>query len=540
MVTAFSTTFLYRFWYVFSLIMCLKNYYPRAGGHSNSNSGSSNSSISMIVDAFSTSSFYWKSGKQRNHFFIQSSKSDNHHFQNDNRNESGQSDEERNNNNNNNDNNNSRKNSQNDTPNYNDFNKNINHKYNERKRQMMVSRRASFSLSALPVMGMMTYFTFLHDSHSVANAIVTDETSAFANESSDSAYSSRNLGNANSNTNTNTNSNSNSNSNYSSIPTDEITVSIPIKAFSKESGGLGIELGETQFRTNRRVFVKAIAPNSPADKLGIQKDWIFVSIDGMGAERTDKEGVALLVSKALQTKSQMNPNHNIPNTNANANANANYYTNNNESDSQTITIVFRDNSLFLSQINNFAKKDGDTSASSSSSSLDTTTNTPPIASTKVAPSGDTTQRNTDGSIRNGYTETQQTDQTLSVTQLIPPRYCTRGAGTDDLLEISYIGTVLETGDIFDGSAIKINGEAIPGRANDVSLFFVLGKQPFGQFPPGWDVGLEGICVGERRRIVVPPVLAYGASGLPRRNIPPNATLQYDITLVSMNGLATPQ
>ncbi len=29
-----------------------------------------------------------------------------------------------------------------------------------------------------------------------------------------------------------------------------------------------------------------------------------------------------------------------------------------------------------------------------------------------------------------------------------------------------------------------SGSGIPGRAGDVSLFFVLGKQPFGQFPPG--------------------------------------------------------
>ena len=42
------------------------------------------------------------------------------------------------------------------------------------------------------------------------------------------------------------------------------------------------------------------------------------------------------------------------------------------------------------------------------------------------------------------------------------------------------------------------------------------------------------------RLVIPPVLAYGATGVPRRGIPPNATLQYDVTLVSMNGLATPQ
>jgi len=49
-----------------------------------------------------------------------------------------------------------------------------------------------------------------------------------------------------------------------------------------------------------------------------------------------------------------------------------------------------------------------------------------------------------------------------------------------------------------------------------------------------------MCVGERRRLIVPPVLAYGSQGLPRRGIPPDATLQYDITLVSINGLSTPQ
>lgn len=57
---------------------------------------------------------------------------------------------------------------------------------------------------------------------------------------------------------------------------------------------------------------------------------------------------------------------------------------------------------------------------------------------------------------------------------------------------------------------------------------------------GWDVGLKGMCVGERRRVTVPPVLAYGSKGAPRRGVPPDATLQYDVTLISMNGLATPQ
>lgn len=124
--------------------------------------------------------------------------------------------------------------------------------------------------------------------------------------------------------------------------------------------------------------------------------------------------------------------------------------------------------------------------------------------------------------------------------MLTPKLCDRRATTDDLVEISYIGRIVETGAMFDGSAVKINGQDVPGRGNDVSIYFVLGKQPFGQFPPGWDVGLEGMCVGERRRLVIPPVLAYGSTGVPRRGIPPNASLQYDVTLVSLNGLATPQ
>ncbi|KAK1745182.1 peptidyl-prolyl cis-trans isomerase, FKBP type [Skeletonema marinoi] len=185
-----------------------------------------------------------------------------------------------------------------------------------------------------------------------------------------------------------------------------------------------------------------------------------------------------------------------------------------------MTLTFRDPSVFRSELQNLSA-DGE-------------------VSTKVAPAGDTTQRYADGTLRPGATETEQQDQVITVSQLIPPRMCNRRATTDDLIEISYIGQVLETGAIFDGSAVKIDGQNVPGRGNDVSVYLVLGKQPFGQFPPGWDVGLEGMCVGERRRLIIPPVLAYGSVGVPRRGIPPNATLQYDISLVSLNGLATPQ
>jgi FK506-binding protein 2 len=291
----------------------------------------------------------------------------------------------------------------------------------------------------------------------------------------------------------------------SSVPSDEVSISIPIQDLSSSSssgdggdgggGGLGIELGDVQFRDNQRVYIKSIRPNSLANRLGIQKDWIIVALDGQSTERTNAQGVAIMLSRAMKSKQQ---------------------------NGETIEIRFRDPSVFQQKLQNL----GSSEASGDGNSGNV------VVSTQVAPAG---------TVKKGFSVTRQADQTISVSQLIAPKMCKRsGAQVDDLLEISYLGTVVETGQVFDGSAIMINGQGIPGRGNDVSLYFVLGKQPMGQFPPGWDVSLVGQCIGERRRILIPPVLAYGSTGMPRRGIPPDATLQYDITLVSINGLSTPQ
>jgi len=320
-----------------------------------------------------------------------------------------------------------------------------------------------------------------------ANAAVTDETKAFANTASDSSYAGLSTDPKVPNATPLA-----SGGTAKPTPADEISISVRKADLSQ---GLGIELGEISFRTNVRVVVKSVAPNSLASKLGIQKDWVVVSINGEGAERTNAEGVAIMVSRAARSTS---------------------------SDDGLINLRFRDPSIFQNALKDLSSYPGGE------------------VTTQVAPAGDTTQRNADGSVKRGEAVTSQDEQRVTVSQLVPPKMCTVGAEVDDLLEISYVGTVVDTGDVFDGSAIKINGQGIPGRGNDVTLFFVLKKQPFGQFPPGFDVGLEGICVGERRRLIIPPVLGYGSQGLPRRGIPPNATLQYDVTLISKNGLATPQ
>jgi len=91
----------------------------------------------------------------------------------------------------------------------------------------------------------------------------------------------------------------------------------------------------------------------------------------------------------------------------------------------------------------------------------------------------------------------------------------RAAHSGSLVTVAYLG-MFPNGKVFDQSPANNPFE------------FALGT---GYVIKGWDEGLDGMKVGEKRKLIVPPSLGYGARQAGA--IPPNSTLWFEIHMLDV-------
>ena len=90
------------------------------------------------------------------------------------------------------------------------------------------------------------------------------------------------------------------------------------------------------------------------------------------------------------------------------------------------------------------------------------------------------------------------------------------AQAEDTVSVHYTG-YLEDGTVFDSSVER-------GQPIEFPLTGVI---------QGWQEGIPGMQVGGKRRLIIPPELAYGANPPGGSGIPSNATLIFDVELLAL-------
>jgi FK506-binding protein 14 len=120
-------------------------------------------------------------------------------------------------------------------------------------------------------------------------------------------------------------------------------------------------------------------------------------------------------------------------------------------------------------------------------------------------------------------EVHETESGLKVEYLTKPETCEKVARNGDMCSMHYVGT-LESGEKFDSSYDRSE-----------PFKFQIGV---GQVIKGWEEGVLGMCVGEKRKLIVPPALGYGDQGA-GDIIPGGATLYFEVELIGTEDGPTP-
>jgi len=117
------------------------------------------------------------------------------------------------------------------------------------------------------------------------------------------------------------------------------------------------------------------------------------------------------------------------------------------------------------------------------------------------------------------------DTEFSTHTLFRPHSCT---DTSDKVKSNDLVTMHYTVTIAPNSAAGRPGTVVESTQRRQPLRFAVG---FDEVVPGLEKGIIGMCVGEKRRITVPPNLGYGRQGF--GNVPPNASLEFTVELLKI-------
>ncbi|KAH9204831.1 hypothetical protein DL95DRAFT_318653 [Leptodontidium sp. 2 PMI_412] len=121
-------------------------------------------------------------------------------------------------------------------------------------------------------------------------------------------------------------------------------------------------------------------------------------------------------------------------------------------------------------------------------------------------------------VRLGFTAAQE-GLTIEVIRSV---YCSLKTKNGDLISVNYNGTLTD-GTLFDSST-----------HHPQPFVFQIGA---GEVIKGWELGLLDMCIGDQRKLILPPAFGYGdhAVGL----IPANSTLIFYTELMAIGGAARP-
>jgi peptidylprolyl isomerase len=103
------------------------------------------------------------------------------------------------------------------------------------------------------------------------------------------------------------------------------------------------------------------------------------------------------------------------------------------------------------------------------------------------------------------------------------RYVEMAKGSGESPHLGNALTAHYTGTLEDGTEFDSSRNSNP-------FVFVLGA---GEVIKGWDEGFATMRVGGKRKLIIPPDLAYGPQGTPDGTIPPNATIVFEVELLEI-------